>query len=436
MYRTNTGALLLLLCIFGSISSSDVVGGRKTLVMLESESLKVTHSLFFKSLEERGYLLTYHTPREQVPFRTYGEWNYDNLILFAPSADELPMSAKSVLEFIDEGHNVLLVGGSNLGKPLRDIASDCNIEFDEDGTFATDHFNFDGSDFDGQHNVLALDPKYVVSANIVFPQKIDAPVLYKGIAQDIEEDSALLFSVLSGTPTTYSAAPEEKITELHVAGRKTSLVTALQARNNARVIFAGSLELFSDKFFKSPVQKISADGKTQNFDKSGNELFVKQLSQWVFQERGILRAINVQHHRVGEKEAPATYTIKEDLAYSVEIQEWNGKKWIPYLADDVQLEFRMLDPYVRIALKHDANGKYFTTFKIPDVYGVFTFKIEYVRKGYGFLNSITRTPVRPFRHNEYERFIESAYPYYASAFSLLVGLWVFSWFFLYHKERK
>jgi oligosaccharyltransferase complex subunit beta len=109
---------------------------------------------------------------------------------------------------------------------------------------------------------------------------------------------------------------------------------------------------------------------------------------------------------------------------------------VPFAADDVQLEFRMLDPYIRVNLKHDPNGRYYTQFKVPDVYGVFTFKIEYTRRGYGFLSSITRTPVRPFRHNEYERFIDSAYPYYASSFSMLAGLFIFSWFFLYHKEKK
>lgn len=119
--------------------------------------------------------------------------------------------------------------------------------------------------------------------------------------------------------------------------------------------------------------------------------------------------------------------------YSVRIEEWNGKKWVPFVANDVQLEFIMLDPYIRTTLNHDNNGNYRTTFKVPDRYGVFTFKIDYVRKGYGFLTSVTRTPVRPYRHNEYERFIDVAYPYYASAFSMMGGLFLFSWVFLFGK---
>ena len=40
----------------------------------------------------------------------------------------------------------------------------------------------------------------------------------------------------------------------HAVGKNTLLVAALQARNNARVAFFGSLDFFSDKFFTSAVQ--------------------------------------------------------------------------------------------------------------------------------------------------------------------------------------
>jgi len=39
--------------------------------------------------------------------------------------------------------------------------------------------------------------------------------------------------------------------------------------------------------------------------------------------------------------------------YSLEIHEWNGKVWQPYQADDVQLQFYMMSPYVLKTLSHD-----------------------------------------------------------------------------------
>jgi oligosaccharyltransferase complex subunit beta len=47
------------------------------------------------------------------------------------------------------------------------------------------------------------------------------------------------------------------------------------------------------------------------------------------------------------------YRITDHLEYSVEIYEWAGKDWKPYIADDVQLQFYMMSPYVLKTLSHD-----------------------------------------------------------------------------------
>lgn len=44
-----------------------------------------------------------------------------------------------------------------------------------------------------------------------------------------------------------------------------------------------------------------------------------------------------------------------------------------------------------------------------------------------------QVPVRPFKHNEYERFLVCAYPYYASALSMMAGFFVLGFYFLYTK---
>lgn len=425
--------LLIFVCfiLFVSAEQEHGPGGKRTLAILGDLKIKSTHSKFFHNLEENGYNIEYVSADQKANLDTFGEWNYDNLIIFAPAATELArISTQDVLDFIDSGHNLIIAADSSLEDPIRDIATECNIEFDDQETNVIDHLHYDASD-NGDHTLLAV-TNYPSEISIVFPYEIKAPVLFRGVGQDIEEDSPLLFSLLSGYSTTYSHSKIENIKELHVSGPKTSLVTALQARNNARAIFSGSLELFSDKFFTSRVETV--DGK--KFDKSGNEDFTKSIISWAFQERGILRYKNLIHHRKGETKAPDVYTIKENIEFSIELEEWRGRRWVPFNAKDVQLEFSMIDPHVRTFLTNDGKGKYTTSFELPDRYGVFTFRIEYVRRGYGFLTAIERVPVRPFRHNQYERFIDSAFPYYASAFSMMVGLFIFSWIFLYHKEKK
>ena len=119
----------------------------------------------------------------------------------------------------------------------------------------------------------------------------------------------------------------------------------------------------------------------------------KAISQWVFKEQGVLRLTNVTHYKAGEKHAPSSYTVTEDVVYSVVIEELENGIWKGYTGKDVQLEFVRIDPFVRTFLKNvDGKGKFEAKFKIPDVYGVYQFKVDYNRKGYTFLTSATQVP--------------------------------------------
>ncbi|NEU35902.1 hypothetical protein GN156_35175, partial [bacterium LRH843] len=81
--------------------------------------------------------------------------------------------------------------------------------------------------------------------------------------------------------------------------------------------------------------------------------------------------------------------------------------------------FVRIDPFVRRTLTQKGRGKYETVFRIPDVYGVYKLKVDYNRVGYTHVYSSTQVSVRPLEHTQYERFIASAYPYYASALSMM-----------------
>jgi len=192
------------------------------------------------------------------------------------------------------------------------------------------------------------------------------------------------------------------------------------------------LDMFSDEFLLAPVQKFNSNKK---FDRSGNQEFVMAISEWVFKEKGVLRVKSVQHHLVGQKNTPLAYTVMDNVEYVIEIEELKNGVWTPFAGQDVQLEFVRIDPFVRTALK-PTNGKFSVKFKLPDVYGVFKFLVDYNRIGYTHLHSSTQVSVRPLEHTQYERFIPSAYPYYASAFSMMAGVWILSVVFLHYKEPE
>ncbi|KAG0481863.1 hypothetical protein HPP92_009947 [Vanilla planifolia] len=204
-----------------------------------------------------------------------------------------------------------------------------------------------------------------------------APVLFRGIGHSVNPANTL---------HTYKPKDQTFKSSL-LTGSAISLVSVVQARNNARVLICGSLDLFSNRFLRYGVLK---SGSSNKHDKSGNEQFVTEISKWVFHERGHLKV------------------------FSVEIYEWSGSSWRPYVADDVQVQFYMMSPYVLKNLPTDE-------------------KVEYQRLGYTSLSLSKQIPVRPFSHNEYERFIPAAFPYYGASFSTMVGFFIFTVVYLYNK---
>jgi oligosaccharyltransferase complex subunit beta len=418
-------ALVALVALLG------VAFGERTLVVVDNLAVKDTHSIFFKSLTDRGHVLSFvDTDANAIPLQKYGEYLYENVIVFAPKIDD-SLDSDAVLEFIDSGRNVLLAADTGASANVRDIAAGVGATFADPATVVIDHLNFDQSDFDGHHSAIIADD-FIANAPLFLGGKKIAPVLFRGIGQDLR-DSALNYRILSASGSAFSGRVDGKAGTPKLLGKKNVLVSALQARNGARVVVSGSLALFSDASFGAKVQKYAVDGKGAAVQ-SGNQDFAIELSKWVFAEKGVLRYRDIEYVKVNAHINPNVYTIKDNIHFSIVIEERVNGKWVPYKADDVQLEFIMLDPYVRTNLKHDNKGNYSASFQLPDVYGVFTFKVDYQRPGYTPLTAVSRVPVRPFRHDQYERFIGSAFPYYAGAFSMLGGLFIFSVVFLYHKD--
>ncbi|CAA7396064.1 unnamed protein product [Spirodela intermedia] len=414
--------------------SADSPTDRRLLVLVDDLAVRSSHSIYFRSLESRGYDLQFRLADDpKLALQRYGQYLYDGLVLFSPSAKKFGGSVDltAVLDFVDSGHDLILAADPSASDLIRDIATECGVDFDEDpASVVVDHVGYAVSETNLDHTLIASDD-FIQSDVILGSEKIKAPVLFRGIGHSLNPTNTMVVKVLSASPSAYSANPKTRLSKApSLTGSAISLVSVVQARNNARILICGSLDLFSDRFFKSGVEKFKSLTK---HEKSGNEQFAVEISKWVFHERGHLKAINVRHHKVGEVAEPPMYRIKDDLEYSVEIYEWSGTSWKPYVADDVQVQFYMMSPYILKTLSNDQKGLYSASFKVPDVYGVFQFKLEYQRLGYSTLSLSKQIPVRPFRHNEYERFIPAAYPYYGGSFSTMAGFFLFSVVYLYNK---
>eukprot|EP00300_Choanocystis_sp_HF-7_P024811 c2635_g1_i1.p1 GENE.c2635_g1_i1~~c2635_g1_i1.p1 ORF type:complete len:438 (+),score=116.68 c2635_g1_i1:31-1344(+) len=437
MRRTLVLLALCCLAVSAAASSSPFLG-KNTLVLLESIEDQQAYSLFFNSLRSRGYTLHFsRADAADLALTKYGEYLYDQLILLAPSVNAFGggVTTAKIIDFVDSGRSLIVAASPSIGDAVRELGAECGIEFDDSETYVVDHHNFDASDVDGEHTLIVAD-KFLSAAGIVLGQAKLAPVLFRGIGHAIvsSDPDGLLLEVLSASGTAYSAHPLLPVTELPLTvGTDTRLVTALQARNSARLVFSGSVEMFTNKFLTATASRAGAAAGAGV--QSGNAAFLNELTRWAFQERGVLRLSNASHHLAGKSERPTIYRVMDDLEFAVRIEEWNGAAWVAYTATDVQLDFQMLDPYIRKTLASDGKGRFSAAFKVPDVYGVYQFKINYRRKGYSALSFAEQVSVRPFRHNEFERFIVQAYPYYASAFTGMAMFFIFSVVFLHHRSE-
>jgi len=424
----------ILSLVFLAISSEIISAEKETLVLLDNLAIRETHSIFFRSLTNRGYALTYKSADDPgLQLFKYGQALYENLVIFSPSVEEFGgnINVETITQFLDDGGNILVAASSSSGDILQEIATECGFELDTEKSAVIDHLNYDVKD-EGKHTLLVADPSNLIKASTIVGSDQVGPLLFRGNGIIADRENPLVLEVLTADSSAYSYNPDDEITEYpHVVGKNTLLIAALQARNNARVIFSGSLDFFSDEFFNSPVHKAMGGVSSA---RSGNEALATALSKWVFKESGVLRVGEVEYYKEGETNKPSQYTIMEQAVYSIRIDKLVGGKWVQFQADDVQLEFIRIDPFVRTSLIPNANGKYVAKFKVPDVYGVYQFKVDYNRIGYTRLYSATQVSVIPLRHSQYERYIPSAYPYYASAFSMILGVFLFSCVFLHHKD--
>jgi len=416
-------------CFLDSILAKD---GMRVLVLLENLAVKETHSIYFKGMAGAGFDLTFKVADDaSLLLKKFGEPLFDNILIFAPTVEEFggDISVETLSQFVDDGGNILIAGNSNLGDILRELASEVGFEADDEGTNVIDHLNYDIKD-KGKHTLIIASTDNLIKSDKI-TGGVTSPLLFQGVGLLVDPENPLVLEILTGSSTSYSHNPDLPIKEFpHAVGKETVLIAGLQARNNARVVFSGSIDFFSDEFFTSEIERI--DGSKEA---TGNAQFTLSLTNWCFKQSGVLKVEGITHHKEGETESPSFYTITDPAVYSITVNELVDGQWVPYTGTDMQMEFVRIDPFVRVTMEN-IDGKMVAKFLVPDTYGVYQFKVNYHRVGLTRIATADQISVIPFRHDQYERFIISAYPYYASAFSMMFGVFIFSIIFLHSKEEE
>lgn len=222
------------------------------------------------------------------------------------------MTPKLLLDFVNKNGNVLLALSGEASTPtaISSLLLELDIHLPPDRTsLVVDHFNYDTLSAVEKHDVLLLpQPSSVRSDVRSFFSGAGTIAFPRAVAQELENSSPLLTSILRAKSTAYSYQPKEEadsVEDPFATGEQISLVSAMQARNSARFVVLGSVESLENRWFDAYV-KTSEGTKS----KTANREFAKQLTKWVFMETGVLKVGRVEHHlSTTENESPGNDSL-------------------------------------------------------------------------------------------------------------------------------
>ena len=178
-----------------------------------------------------------------------------------------------------------------------------------------DHFNYDAASSSEKHDVLLSPRPGALRPDVVnFFGGNGVLALPNTVGQSLGNISPLVAPVLRASKTAVTYVPTEDDPEGtddgFATGSQISLISAMQARNSARLTVLGSIEMLQDKWFNAKVT--GRDGKSTG---TVNRDFAQQLTEWAFKEVGVLKASNMEHHLIEEGDAnkPASNTTQLDF---------------------------------------------------------------------------------------------------------------------------
>lgn len=209
---------------------------------------------------------------------------------------------------------------------LQSLLLELDIHLPPDrNSHVVDHFNHDTVSSGEKHDVLLMQPPTMKRKDVKNYFGAEAGVkdilaLPRAVGQSLGNGSPLLSSILAAPNTAYSYNPKESSddgdeTTDFATGSQISLVSAMQARNSARITVLGSSEMLEDTWFDAKVQ--APDSKAKG--KTGNRAFAEKVTGWTFKEVGVLRVDKLQHYLSGGEQAPQGYGKNETALSGLEV---------------------------------------------------------------------------------------------------------------------
>lgn len=279
---------------------------------------------------DRGFNPTFASAKSSPSLFDLDARTHDHLLILPTSLKALgpTLTPQILLDFAKEGGNILVALSASVPPPstINSLLLELDIHLAPDrDAQVVDHFNYDTLSASEKHDVLLLTPPKPARSGVKdffgsgYSTSDAVLAVPRAVPQVLGNDSPLLSSILTAPATAYSYSSKEQTDgaeDPFATGIQLNIVSAVQARNSARLTVLGSAEMLEDRWIDGNVQALS--GKKV---KSANREFVKRVSAWTFKELGVLKVGNLRHFASPEGVVPVEgvdanpkiYRIKEDV---------------------------------------------------------------------------------------------------------------------------
>lgn len=392
------------------------VHGSKTLVIYDDRLHQLDEfSTLFHFLSARSFDLEYSPlGNDSSPIDLYEDETrlYDNLIIFPTKGKTInrKLTVKKLLDFFNDGGDIFAITSPDaVAEPVRLFLNELGIYPSPKDTKLVDYFQ-------ETPNVVKLSSGEVQNV-FVFESDTETDLIFEDSSVVLLDNREQIVPILAAPRTSFTVG---KSSEPWASGSQGFLIAGFQSLKNSRVGWIGCTEFL------------------KNHNKGDNGDFIQEFLKWNFREKGFIKIVKSSHsHSDGTPYEILPYKIKDTVTYEIGVSEWNGEKWVPFLADDLQFELKMIDPYYRlplVPLKEDEETQYYTTgeFPLPDHHGVFTFQVDYKRLGVSFVSASDVRAIRHLAHDEYPRSwnITNSRVYLTTIFALIFAWILFVFLFI------
>lgn len=398
---------MIIFSLFAAVLVAQISCSNKILIVSEAEKSAAVIKLI-RDQSQQFKIEEIKTEKMPNILSADNEPLYHSIYHFKSNWNDNSWSASQIASFVQNGGNFLTTSADN--KLLNEFGME-GIEGNFIGSFK--------AQWNSQHSfsTLSSNPDSgsgsdVVDINVSLPSVATENNFAFKLKNDPKSSdfNPLIQSALSFAS---GSAICPKINEKCQSNSQSiSLFATLESRKGSRFAVVSSSKLFNNL----------------------PESFIKGVIEWLQKSKFNFKIASISHElsesilsspNRGRTELESTvYRVKDRVNIRMcLVDASSNERFIPENASDFQFELKMMNIQLRKSFDSiDSDGCLNAkNVQLPGKPAIYTLQINHNRPGWSQLNHNERLLVRPYRHDEFPRFLKVAVPYYASWLGLLVA---------------